>query len=308
MTGKRRVLGRGLSALIPAPEPVSATRGPEFFVCPIERIRPLKGQPRRFFDEERLAELVVSIKQQGLVQPLLVRPDADGLFTLIAGERRWRAAQRAGLHDVPVVVRQADDMVAFELALVENLQREDLNPIEEAEAFARLLGEHDYTQEQLAERIGKDRSTVANSLRLLRLPESVRRALIAGALTSGHARALLSLEPRGAEGEQGGAAAAERTRRYERLLREVVDKGLSVRQTEALVRRAVTEGGAVAPKGSAGAASAAVSPNARDLQERLARALGTRVTLHVAAGGRGRIELAYSSLDELERLIEVLLR
>lgn len=308
MTGKRRVLGRGLSALIPDPAPATAGRGPDFFVCPIERIRPLKGQPRRFFDEQRLAELAASIKQQGLVQPLLVRPDADGMFTLIAGERRWRAAQRAGLHDVPVVVRQADDLVAFELALVENLQREDLNPIEEAEAFARLLGEHAYTQEQLAERVGKDRSTVANSLRLLKLPDGVRRAVIAGALTSGHARALLGLEPRAGDGERAEVGAGDRGRRYEPVLREVLAKGLSVRQTEALVRRAVADPGAAGAEARGRATTAALSPNARDLQDRMARALGTRVRLQPAAGGRGRIEIDYGSLDELERLIEVLLR
>jgi ParB family chromosome partitioning protein len=276
-----------LSALIPeAPPPRPRTA--EYFLCPIEQIAPQKGQPRRYFDEQRLAELVASIKQQGLVQPLLVRPDGDSRYTLIAGERRWRAAQKAGIHEVPVVVREVSDLAAFEIALVENLQREDLNPIEEAEAYARLLDEHSYTQERLADKIGKERSTVANSLRLLKLPENGKRALVAGAISSGHARALLGI------GSNGDAAL------FERALKQVVGRGLSVRQTEALVRRLR----AVAPR----EAARPLSPNARDLQERLCRQLGMRVKLHPKQSGGGRVEISYGSLDELDRLLEVLLR
>jgi len=289
VTAKRKALGRGLSALIPesaAPAPSLAPRSRDYFVCPIEKIRPRKGQPRRFFDEGRLQDLVKSLKEQGLVQPLVVRPAEDATYELIAGERRWRAAQKAGIHQVPVVIREVDDLAAFEMALVENVQREDLNPIEEAEAFSRLLQEHQYTQERLAQRIGKDRSTVANSLRLLKLPEAVQTALIAGAISPGHARPLL-----------GVSDAAE----AERVLKEVVSKGLSVRQTEALVKR-------LSQPRPTKAAAAAPSANERDLQERLCRSLRTRVSLRASSGGKGRIEISYSSFDELDRLLEVLLR
>jgi len=283
---KRKALGRGLSALIPDARSDSSGAGGDYFLCPIERISPSKGQPRRYFDQERLAELVTSIKEQGLVQPLVVRPARDGKsYKLVAGERRWRAAQKAGLHEVPVVIRRVDDLEAFELALVENLQREDLNPIEEAEAYKRLIEEHGTTQEQLAAKLGKDRSTVANSLRLLRLPDAVQRALVAGAISTGHARALLALE---------------RPKLTQRALRQVIDRELSVRETEAMVRKI--------QRGPATPATPPPSTEAKDLEQRLARALQTRVKLRARATGRGRIEIHYGSLDELDRLLEVLLR
>ncbi|MBW2733477.1 MAG: ParB/RepB/Spo0J family partition protein [Deltaproteobacteria bacterium] len=290
----RKALGRGLSALIPSepkskastnlepgapPPPPSAG---DYFLCPIERVHPQKGQPRRFFDEQRLEELVQSIREQGLVQPLIVRTDRNGDFTLIAGERRWRAAQRAALHEVPVVIRDANDQEAFELALVENLQREDLNPVEEAEAFQRLIDDVGYTQDEVAARVGRDRSTVANSLRLLKLPEVAQRALIAGLISSGHGRALLALD---------------KPRQIQRVLKQVVDKRLSVREAESLVRK---------QRADAKPANAAPSANMQDLQERLSRGLQTRVRLH-GSGERGRIEIRYGSLDELDRLLEVLL-
>ena len=285
---KRKALGRGLSALIPASaanqmEPPRAGSS-DYFVCPIERIHPQKGQPRRFFDEAKLDELVASLKEQGIVQPLVVRPTRDGSFVLIAGERRWRAAQRAGLHEVPVIVRESSDLEAFELALVENLQRQDLNPIEEAEAYKRLLDEHGYTQDELATRVGKDRSTVANGLRLLKLPDVAQKALIAGAISSGHARALLPLD---------------RPATIQRALKLIIDKGLSVRQTEALVKQ-LLQPPPPAPK------APPVSPNQRDLESRLSRSLATRVQLS-GNGPKGSIAIHYNSLDELDRLLERLL-
>jgi ParB family chromosome partitioning protein len=289
----RKALGRGLSALIPGTaEPRADGRGAasDYFLCPIERIQHASSQPRRYFDEARLEELAASIREQGIVQPLVVRAGRDGQFVLVAGERRWRAAQRAGVHEVPVVIRNVSEQQAFELALVENLQREDLNPIEEAEAYRRLVEEHGYTQEQLADRLGRDRSTVANGLRLLKLPEAAQQALASGEISAGHARALLGLE---------------RPAAIKETLRLVAARGLSVRQTEALVRRlrqAQTE--------RAEREARPRSANVRDLEERLGRALQSRVRV-LAKGNdtnRGRIEIAYGSLDELDRILEVLLR
>jgi ParB family chromosome partitioning protein len=298
---KRKALGRGLSALIPDPPPPPANDASttasgrdagspaarDYFLCPIEQIRPSGSQPRRFFDEETLRELVASIREHGLVQPLVVRPGRPrGSYVLIAGERRWRAAQKAGIHQVPVVIREVSAGDAFELALVENIQREDLNPIEEAEAFQRLIEERSYSQEKLAGRVGKDRSTIANSLRLLKLPDRARRALVAGTITTGHARALLGLEQANAMGK---------------ALRRVIQRALSVRQTEALVKT-LRDGTPTSPE------PAAASANVRDLEHRLTRSLKTRVKLSQRGNDRGRIEIHYGSLDELGRLLEILLR
>lgn len=283
---KRKALGRGLSALIPE---VPRAEGPaDFFRCAIEQIRPSGTQPRQHFDDHALDELVASLREHGMVQPLVVRPaKRPGEYVLVAGERRWRAAQRAGIHEVPVVIRELSDRDAYEIALVENLQREDLNPVEEAEAFAHLIEEHGYSQEQLAQRVGKDRSTIANSLRLLKLPEPARRALISGAISAGHARALLALD---------------KPRALQQALRATIQRGLSVRQAEGLVKSL-----ARAPAGSA-APAPDKSANLRDLEQRLMRALKTRVHVSHKKGGAGRIEIAYSSLDELDRLLKVLLK
>jgi ParB family chromosome partitioning protein len=292
----RKVLGRGLSALIPEREvPRAAAPGGrteprrDYFKVAIEEIHPTVDQPRKRFDEEALGELVESIRHDGVLQPLLVRQRAQaegGGFAIIAGERRWRAAQRAGLKDVPVVVRETTPREAFALALVENLQREDLNPIEEAEAFQRLLDEHGLTQEQMAERVGKDRSTIANALRLLKLPRAVREMVEQGELSMGQARALLGLDSADAiEGVAHRVAAGQ----------------LSVRQVEAMVRRTRS------PVAAKAATSAAKGAAVRDLEQRLQRALGTRVRV-LDEGGRGRIEISWSSLDELDRLLDVMLR
>jgi ParB family chromosome partitioning protein len=293
---KRQALGRGLAALIPgakppeapAPAPDPAGRAADGLrTLAIEDVHPAPGQPRKQFDDARLDELAASIKAQGIIQPLVVRLREAGGYELIAGERRWRAAQRAGLHEVPAVVRDVAEKRAFEMALVENLQREDLNPIEEAQGFERLIEEFGYTQEALAGRVGKDRSTVANALRLLRLPTSVRGLVTEGRLQMGHARALLGLE---------------HTEAIERLARRVVARELSVRQVEALVKRE-REGDAKEP-----AAPAQPSSSARDLGERLSRALGTRVRVVEAGPGKGHLEVAYHSLDQLDAVLARILR
>ncbi|HYV67475.1 MAG TPA: ParB/RepB/Spo0J family partition protein, partial [Myxococcales bacterium] len=216
---KRPALGRGLSALIPggaAPE-----RKGGVVMLGIEEIEPDRGQPRRYFDEAHILELAESIRSKGVLQPLLVRRQGER-YALVAGERRWRAAQRAGLRELPCILRDVTEPEAFELALIENIQREDLNAIEEAEAYQRLIEYHGLTQEELAQRVGKDRSTVANALRLLRLPEPIKLAMSSGALSMGHARALLALSD-----ETDLRRAAEK----------VMNEALSVREVEQLVQR-----------------------------------------------------------------------
>jgi ParB family chromosome partitioning protein len=298
---KRKALGRGLAALIPgAPSPVTAAASPALAraregagagdgtrTVAIEDVHPSAAQPRKNFDGERLEELAASIRTQGIIQPLIVRTRPAGGYELIAGERRWRAAQRAGLHEVPAVIRDVAPAQAFEMALVENLQREDLNPLEEAAGYERLIAEFGYTQEKLADRVGKERSTVANSLRLLRLPETVLGLVAAGRLSMGHARALLGLE----------SAAA-----MERLARRTVSQDLSVRKVEELVRRdrAGAAGGGARPE----AAKGRPSPNARDLGLRLTRALGTRVDVNETSPGRGHIAIHFQSLDQLDTLLD----
>jgi ParB family transcriptional regulator, chromosome partitioning protein len=284
---RRKALGRGLETLIPRTDTAASTtsggttRG--VATCAIEDLHPQHGQPRKVFEEARLDELAQSIREQGILQPILARRLPDGGLEIIAGERRWRAAQRAGLQEVPVLVREATDDVAFELALVENLQREDLNPIESAEALQRLLAARGLTQEDLAQRVGKDRSTVANTLRLLKLPPLVQARVATGELSSGHARALL-----------GCPDAATTVRLAER----VVAGGLSVRATEALVRaslRTIENRDSTIP-----------SPAVRDLVTRMQRALGAKVKVHDRKG-KGSLEIAYASYDDLDRIIEKIL-
>jgi ParB family chromosome partitioning protein len=289
---KRRALGRGLDALLPA---APAQRSPAYgdgnvFTCPLEKIVPQKGQPRQHFDPQKLDELAASIREHGLVEPLVVRrmPDGDRL-ELIAGERRWRALQRAGVREALVVVKDVSVKNAFELALIENVQREDLNPLELAEAYDRLLREHGYTQEALADRLGKDRTTIANALRLLKLPPRVRAKVIAAELTEGHARALL--------GAVDGTV-------IEQLAEKVLRGGLSVRATEALVR----SHGAKAKKGpQAKGGSPAPSSNVKDLETRLTRALGTKVEVR-DRGNKGEVVIPYGDLDALDRVLDKLLR
>jgi len=281
MAEKRPALGKGLSALIPeVPEPPPAT-GLE---VDIDLLVPSRFQPRVRADDARLDDLADSIRANGVLQPIIVRK-VDGTYQIVAGERRWRAAQRAGLLRVPVVVRETapgDDSKLLEWALIENLQREDLNPIEQAQAYRRLLDEFHLTQEQIARAVGKDRSSIANTLRLLRLPESVRDEVAAGRLSMGHARALLGLSD--------GAAVS-------RAAREILGRDLSVRQAESLVRRLA----GTAKKRGAGRA---VDVHTRAAEEQLARALGTRVRIVRRRKG-GTIEVPFTTEDELQRLYEV---
>ena len=293
----RRALGRGLDALLPASGPPATTYGERsVFLCPVERIQPQKGQPRQHFDETELEELTQSIRQHGLIEPLVVRrlgsavgsaPSARDQFELIAGERRWRASQRAGLRDVLVVVKDVSTKDAFELALVENIQRADLNPIEVAEAYDRLVREHGATVEGLAERLGKDRTTITNALRLLKLPERIRALVIGRELSEGHARALL-----GAPSERAMAEIADKT----------VRGRLPVRKVEELVRAAKERTNKRPPDA---ARPAGKSVAIRDLEGRLMRRLGTKVVVH-DRGGKGELAVAYGSLDELDRILAVL--
>lgn len=267
---KRKALGRGLGALIPVR---SIDRSVEENDVLISDIRPNPAQPREVFSEARIDELTESIRRKGVLQPLVVRRTPVG-YELIAGERRFRAAQRAGLQRVPVVVRQADDSELLEIALIENIQRENLNPIEEARAYRRLMDEFRLTQEQVAEKVAKDRSTVANTLRLLQLPNEVREQIASGALSAGHARAVLN----------AGSAQAQTA-----IAQHVVKNRLSVRDTEQFVRRH---------------REPANNPDHRALEEQLTRTLGTKVKIHLRRGGRGKIELQFYSLAELNGLVD----
>jgi ParB family chromosome partitioning protein len=261
-----------------------------YFQAGIEELYPSPEQPRRKFDEAKLAELADTMRVHGVIVPLVVRPRPDGGYFLIAGERRWRAAQRAGLHEVPVVVQDIEEATALERALVENLQRADLGPLEEAAAYQRLVAEYDLSHDEIAERIGKDRSTVANAIRLLKLPAPVRQLVEDDRLSMGHARALLGLEE-----------PAE----IERAARAVVDKQLSVRATESLVKKA-RDGGEKPEREKK--PRVAKSASVRDLEERLTRALGGPVQITEDEPGKaGRIEIRYMDLDHLERLLDRLL-
>ncbi len=291
----RRVLGRGLDALLPITQVAreAATRADSPYQrVAIERVHPRRDQPRKRFDEARLTELARSIEEQGIIQPLVVRRADDDAteFEIIAGERRWRAAQRAGVREVPVVVRDTSSDEAFELALVENLQRQDLDPLETAQAYRKLLDDHGWTQEVLADRIGKDRSTVSNTLRLLGLPSEVQTLVAEQKLSEGHARAVLSA-PSPAE--------------VIRLARLAVDKGWSVRQAEAAARRREKP---ASDKPDEAAAKEPRSPNLLDLERRLSSALGMPVAVRPdASGKRGTVEVSWDSLDQLDRLVDKVL-
>jgi ParB family chromosome partitioning protein len=284
MLERRPALGKGLSALIPdAPEPIRSGS----MEVDIDLLSPNEQQPRLTMDESRLEELAQSIKSKGIIQPILVRRDGAA-YRIIAGERRWRAAQRAGLRRVPVVVRDVaeDDKQLLELALIENLQRENLNPVDEALAYQRLAEDFSLTQDQIAAAVGKDRSSVANFMRLLRLPEEVRGDLATGALSTGHARALLPLSD----------ATAQR-----QAAREVISRGLSVREAEALVKRLLAQGtAATAPTPSK---EAAKDVHTRAAEDRLRFALGSKVRI-IRRGQGGRIEVDFGSEAELNRIYE----
>lgn len=294
---KKRGLGRGLDALLgshqAARQAAAAQQADEAGAVvvadkidgelrelPVEFIQRGKYQPRRDMNPEALEELANSIRAQGVMQPIVVRPIGDGRYEIIAGERRWRATQLAGLDKVPAVVREVPDEAAVAMSLIENIQREDLNPMEEALALARLQKEFELTHQQIADAVGKSRATVTNLLRLMSLREDVQRLLEHGDLEMGHARALLSLAP------ELQASTAH----------SVVSRGLSVRQTEALVRRLLEEKpGADKP--------ARLDPDIKQLQDSLAEKVGAPVVIQHSAKGRGRLVFTYSSLDELDGIL-----
>jgi len=283
---RRPALGRGMAALLSnaapppsAPGQAAVPPGKSLLFLPVEAVERNPEQPRKRFDESKLEELAASIRQHGVVEPILVRREGSR-YRILAGERRWRAAQRAGLREVPALVREATDREAFEIALVENIQRADLNAIEEAEAYEVLASDHGLTQEEIATRVGKERSTVANALRLLKLPEEVRDAVRSGQLDMGHARALLGL---------GGAD------EMKKLAQKAIRDGLSVRALEALIRGLTKK----PSKGGAPADSAAT----RDLAVRLQRHLGARSRVVQKTASSGRLEIEYTSLDELDGIL-----
>jgi ParB family chromosome partitioning protein len=276
-------LGKGLSALIPEKEKKEAGGVLEI---PVKSIVPNENQPRRTFDDDALAELVSSIKEKGVIQPVIVRKLNDDRYELIAGERRWRASRSAGLNRIPAIVKDAAPAEALELALIENIQREDLNPLETAEAFYRLISEFNLTHEELSRRVSKDRATVTNYLRILKLPEEVKSGLAGGELTLGHAKALLQLPD---------------SRSIKTVYRKIKDEGLSVRETEALCKRSPFK------KSKKPAAAASKDPQIASLEERLMHSLGTKVRLVHKSNKRGKIEIEYYSLDDLDRLLDILL-
>ena len=282
---QRKALGRGLSALLGTPDPETD----QLREIDIDRILPNSHQPRKNFDETALEELADSIREHGVVQPIVVRPLEDGFFQLIAGERRWRAAQRAGLSRLPAVIREAGEHAALELALIENLQREDLNPMEEAQAYERLIADFGLTQEEVARRVGKNRATIANMLRLLRLPAEVQQWLRENRLSTGHAKALLSLSDLDAILDSA---------------RKIIQGNYSVRQAEVLVSRYSQN-----PSGSNDSSGGheVVDPNVKAAIHALEQALGTKVTIQ-ESGGKGRIEIHFYSFEEMNRLYEGLLR
>jgi ParB family chromosome partitioning protein len=285
MAEKRPALGRGLSALIPdlppAPAASASASAERAFDVDTDLLRPNKFQPRARMDDAKIEDLARSIRSNGIIQPIVARRIDNG-YEIIAGERRWRAAQRAGLLKVPVVIREIPEDRLLAAALIENIQREDLNPLEEALAYRRLADEFALTQEQIADAVGKDRSSVANYVRLLRLPHELRDTIAAGSLSMGHARALLSLPDAAAQLRVG---------------RDVVAKQLSVRETEALVKRALEpeQKKEEPPK----------DVHTRAAEDRLRFVLGTRVRI-VRKGKRGRLEIDFGSEDELQRIYEQL--
>lgn len=291
MEDTKKRLGRGLSALL-GDMPITTAEGPgttarDVARLPIEALVPNPHNPRRSFGDEPLDELTQSVRTHGVMQPLLVRP-VDGRYEIIAGERRWRAAQRAGLHEVPVLVREVSAGEALELAIIENVQRTDLNPIEEAAGYQRLIAEFGHKQEALAKLIGKSRSHVANMLRLLNLPPSIRASVVDGSLSAGHARALL--------GAQNPEALAD----------EVIRNGLSVRATEALVARLAQSDVAAARGTPAKDPPKVESADTRALIRRLSSRLGLAVSLSHRADESGTLTIRYSSLEQLEGVCRLL--
>ena len=284
----KKALGRGIGALLGDEGEIDLTSVME---VPLSALKPNPQQPRRDFDEAALRELADSIRQKGVLQPVLAEPSQDGTYLIVAGERRVRAARLAGLEKVPVLVRQFSPEEKLEIALIENIQREDLNPIEEASAYKKLMELAGLNQEEMASRVGKDRSTIANTLRLLKLSPEAQEAVEKGAMTSGHARAVLSL-----------VNPADQ----QVLLKRILDKGISVREAEELAA-AFSVGKRQAQKQRTSQTGVGrKDPVVREIEQRLIEKLGTKVELH-GSGSKGRIEIAYYSSEDLERLLEIIL-
>lgn len=273
----KTALGKGLEALLPE-------KGEEVVKLEIEKIIPNEYQPRKVFKDETLKELSLSIKEKGVLQPVIVTRVGDGTFRLIAGERRWRAAALAGLKKIPALIKDVSSQDAIEIALIENIQREELNAVETAEAFNRLLKEFHLTQEELSHRVGKDRATIANYLRILKLPDEIKTYINSDVLSIGHAKAILTLENRQKQIEAA---------------KEIIKRGLSVREAEALCKKLSQPSKPKKKKDKL--------PEVADLENKLTRSLGTKVKIH-HKDKCGKIEIEYYSLDELDRLLEILMK
>ena len=282
----KRRLGRGLAALIgddAADEPMASdTRN--LRQIPIEMVRPNPNNPRHYFDDETINELAASIRTKGLLQPLMVRQRDAGIYEIVAGERRWRAAQRAGIHEVPAIIRELSDGEALEIALIENIQRADLNPLEEAQGYQQLMSEFAYTQQQLADSLGKSRSHIANTLRLLNLPDSVRAHIEAGRLTAGHARTLVAADDPAS------------------LAMRIIEMGLNVRQTEDLTRDAS------ATKRKTPKAKPEKSPDIKALETQLTDSLGLAVSIADRDQKGGTVTIAYATLEQFDEVCRRLMR
>jgi len=280
--GKRKTLGKGLNALFPDIDLLmeEGKKEEDIFNCDIDAIRPNPYQPRKSFDATKIEELAESIRSTGIIQPLIVRKSSPG-YELIAGERRWKAAFKAGLKKVPVIIKDVSDDEVLKLSLIENLQREDLNPIEEADAYLRLIEEFNLSQESLAKIVGKDRSTITNTLRLLKLPEEIKKDVASGKISSGHARAILSLDTN--------------NKRY-KLYQEIIKRDLSVRKTEELVKKM---------RGEKHPPQQEEDPQINSIKEKLQRILGTQVRI-VRKGEKGKIEISFFSNKDFERILEII--
>lgn len=288
-TGKKKGLGRGLGALLENTDIRLEEEKEKVYNIDLDQISPQPDQPRKDFKEEKLLELAESIKQDGILQPLILRKEGPANYVIIAGERRWRAARMAGLSKVPAILREQDDEASLRQALVENIQRENLNAIELAQGYQQLMDNHQLTQDDLSEAIGKSRSAIANTLRLNKLPEEVRQMIIDGSLSEGHGRAILVLED-----------PAEQVK----LAETIVQQKLNVRQTEAYARLLAGRQKA-GSEGKTGAKDSQYALSIKTVEEKLSKAVGTKVRLKDKAG-KGKIEIPYRNLDELDRLIELL--
>ena len=280
-------LGKGMAALLQVTETVDESKN--YFICPIEKIRPNRNQPRKHFAAEKLDELAASIREKGIIQPLVVTRREDG-YEIIAGERRWRAAQKAGLHEIPIVIREATPDAVMELALIENLQRENLNALEEALGYAQLAEQFQLTQEEIATKVGKSRAAVANATRLLKLPAPVQHFLRGGRISVGHAKVILGLTD-----EKNQLHAAER----------IIKDGLNVRQTEGLVVKLQARAAKLSPDNAKTPAIVPIDSNIGRLEANLREKFGTKVHLKYAKG-KGAVEISFFSDDELQRILEIL--